>query len=520
MKFKYFSIFVAAIISLMTVNSCTGKLPVFTDPVITLDTDIFQAGPQLQAIKVEVSANCSWVVLKEDYEGNAQAWIQTDMQKGDGNATLGIRVLENRDTEKRVGQVVVMADGAKAFIDVIQAGADPRPEPEPEPVPPGPEPEPGEITLSFDFTVSGLNWPKDKTTPWSNFTNMDSGLALDNGGTATENPHRRVQCGYVVDGVEYLFTLADADKVIAHNIYLSEGKGVYSGTYRYFGLPAIEGKKLTKVVMVQGASTKDPAAFNRGVGITENVYEYVTLADVANIVYIAGGEPQNQYTNMETYTYELIGTEANKVYYLASPYNASIIVSMTLTYETSDTPGPGPGPGPEPEPENLDLLFSFEGEPQAGWPTAVAWAEGKGQQMTCTYSMVNGKSYDLTLIEPGFAEGGKIYWNVDKSALFMGKYRYLAFPVVSGYVLQTVECKVAVQIAGSAMAIMDHVYSPATQADPDSYAAPAQAWNVAPGTIMTYVVNATNPDQQYYLYCKNPSGGEYVGEMTLKYTKK
>ncbi len=519
MKFRHFSIFVAAVISLLTINSCNKVAPVPVDPVISVDTELFETGPELTAIKVAVSANCDWVVVKEDYEGNSVSWIQSDMQKGSGDATLGIRVLENRVTEERKGQVIIMAEGAKAFIDVVQAAA----EPKPEPPGPGPEPEPtpGSVTLSFDFSnVEGLNWPLNKTTSWSAFTNMDSGLALDNGGTATENTHRRVQCVYPLAGIDYLFTIADPDGATGHNIYLQPAGGVYSGTYRYLGLPAIEGKKLTKIVMVQGASTKDPAAFNRGVGITPDIYSYVTAADVKNIEYIAGGEPQNQCTNMGEYEYSLTGTQANTVYYLASPYNASIIVRMDLTYEDCDTPGPGPGPGPEPEPENLDLLFSFEGEPQAGWPTAVAWAEGKGQQMTCTYSMVNGKSYDLALIEPGFAEGGKIYWDVDKSALFMGKYRYLAFPVVSGYVLQTVECKVAVQIAGSAMAIMDHVYSPASQADPDSYAVPAQAWNVAPGTIMTYVVNATNPDQQYYLYCKNPSGGEYVGELTLKYSKK
>ena len=188
-----------------------------------------------------------------------------------------------------------------------------------------------QLELFFDFTVSGLGWPTSKSDSWAGLKNFDSGCKTDNGGTATDNPHRRAQVTYTLDGVGYDFTFADPDNANAHNIYLSTGKGVYSGTLRYFGLPAIEGRKLVKMVMVQNASTKDPATFTRNVGICTRVY----AADdpIADIEYVNGGAPQNQATNGGSYTYELTGTAANTVYWVNSPTNASIIKSFRLFYE-------------------------------------------------------------------------------------------------------------------------------------------------------------------------------------------
>lgn len=185
------------------------------------------------------------------------------------------------------------------------------------------------VELFFDFANASLNWPAAKSVSWSESKSMDSGLALDNGGTATENTHRRAVYTYSLNGNDYDFSFADPDGATAHNIYWTSGKGVYSGTLRYFGLPIISGMKLTRVVMVQGASTKDPSAFTRNVGICSNV---VDAAD-KGVNYISGGEVQNQATNGASYTYELQGTDDKTVYWLHSPSNASIIVSLALTYE-------------------------------------------------------------------------------------------------------------------------------------------------------------------------------------------
>lgn len=165
------------------------------------------------------------------------------------------------------------------------------------------------------------------------------------------------------------------------------------------------------------------------------------------------------------------------------------------------------------------LVFDFSGSTaQEGWPTNT-WGEGYGQRMTCTYVLSETESYQFELIEPGFATGGKIYWNTSAKYFFFGKYRYLGLPLISGYVLKKVDCTVAKAVTSSAVAIMDHVYSPASAADPDSYAVAAQSWNVAAGTVKTYEINATSDSQQYYLYCKNPSGGTCFTKLVLTYAK-
>ena len=184
------------------------------------------------------------------------------------------------------------------------------------------------LELSFDFTVEGLNWPTGKTA-WNVYKGYDSGLAIDNDGTADEaNTHRRVTVGYPLNGTEYDFVLADPDGATAHNVYQSVGKGIYVGTLRYVGLPAIDGMRLAQVVMVQNASTKDPAAFSRNVGICSNI---VDTKD-EGVVYIPGGEFQNQCTNMGEYTYDITDSAAGTMYYLHSPNNASIVYSLKLTY--------------------------------------------------------------------------------------------------------------------------------------------------------------------------------------------
>lgn len=199
-----------------------------------------------------------------------------------------------------------------------------------------PEPEEGVengLTLSFDFTTCPAGWPTATTDSWANLKNFDSGCKTDNGGTATDNPHRRAQVTYTIDGVGYDFTLADPDNASAHNIFygISNG-GVYVGSLRYFGLPAIEGKRLVAVEMVQGASNQNPASFTRNVGVTENIGD-AKNAEVV-VKYVKGGESQNQAaTNGVTYRYELEGTEENTVYYLDASTKASVIKSLKLTYE-------------------------------------------------------------------------------------------------------------------------------------------------------------------------------------------
>lgn len=323
-----------AILAAAAVAAACYKVPqeIEEDPVISVGTESLSAPWEGQIFDVQVSANCTWNISKTDSEGNAIDWVKCDRAGGTGDVAMKVRVYSNSTTEERKATVTLFCDNVKAFIDVTQ-GFNPNPDPGPGPEPPGPGPEPPEpsgLELFFDFTVDGIGWPTTKDFDWSQLKNCDSGCATDNGGTATDNPHRRAQVTYTLDGTGYDFTFADPDNAKAHNIYLSTGKGVYSGTLRYFGLPAIEGKKLVMVEMVQNASTKDPSTFTRNVGVAKQVY--ASDFAVADIEYVQGGEPQNQATNGETYVYELSGTAVNTVYWLTSSTNASIILSLRLTY--------------------------------------------------------------------------------------------------------------------------------------------------------------------------------------------
>lgn len=341
---KHFKLLAAALAAAATLAACEKEAQKpDEDPVISVSPESINASWEDQIFDVKVQANCSWTISKTDSEGNTIDWVKCDLAGGSGDKDFHVRVYANDTDAERKATVTIFCDDVKAFIDVTQ-GFNPNPDPGPEPPGPGPgpgpeppEPEPAGLELFFDFTLDGLGWPTTKDYDWTQLKNCDSGCATDNGGTATDNPHRRAQVTYTLEGNDYDFTFADPDGAKAHNIYLSTGKGVYSGTLRYFGLPAIEGKKLVKVEMVQNASTKDPATFTRNVGVSKQVY--AADFNVADIEYVPGGEPQNQVTNGETYVYELSGTEPGTIYWMTASTSASIIMSLRLFYEAPDSNG-------------------------------------------------------------------------------------------------------------------------------------------------------------------------------------
>ncbi len=521
----------AAVMSLAAFCSCSEEELTVTDPVISVDTESFQAEAGVQVMQVEVTSNCEWVVLKQDYDGNDASWIQTDRQKGKGNATLGIRVLQNKVAEVRQGQVVIKAEGAKAFIAVVQAAADPLPEPEPDPEP---DPDPRELTLFFDFMdVAALDWPTSKTADWSNLKNCDSGLAGDNGGTATDNPHRRAQVTYTLNGAGYDFTFADPDNAVAHNIFLQPSGGLYSGARRHFGLPAIEGRRLVKLVMVQGASNKDPETFNRGIGLTTQIYD--AAYPQADMEYIKGGEPQNQCGNLETYTYEFTGTEANTIYYLSSPYNASIIVSLELVYEKAE------GTQPKPKPEDLELDFEFNSNLLPDWPVSKTddWSKLKNcdsglagdnggtatdnphRRAQVTYTL-NGVGYDFTFADPDNAVAHNIYLQKDpKTGIYSGTSRYVGLPAIEHRRLVKL---VMVQGASTkdpasfsrGVGITSQIYDANAKAADMQFVAGGELQNQYTNKgEYTYEFTGTAPDTVYWI-C-SPENASIIESMTLVY---
>ena len=121
-----------------------------------------------------------------------------------------------------------------------------------------------------------------------------------------------------LDGVKYTFSHTKA------------GNGIYTGAYsgqtylmvsqdNYLGMPAIDGMKLTKVVVTNssGCSTK---------------VEVVVTSDTSGNA-VSGGAAQKWENTSTEYTYNLSGTKAATRYYLATTKKNGQVVKLVLTYE-------------------------------------------------------------------------------------------------------------------------------------------------------------------------------------------
>lgn len=382
------------------------------------------------------------------------------------------------------------------------------------------EGKPYSLDLFFDFTQS-LDWPTSTSASWAELKNCDSGCKTDNGGTATDNPHRRAQVTYTLDGADYDFTFADPDNAVSHNIYLSSSKGVYSGTQRFFGLPAIDGKKLVRVEMVQNASTKTQDSFVRNVGVTRNVYAAADAVADSDYEYVQGGEPQNQRTNGMTYYYELSGTQLNTVYWLASPTNASIIKSLRLFYADADGSEGGADPDPDPTPETRELTFDFSGEPLEGWPTSDKWQDGPGNK-NCIYPL-DGVNYTFLLTDCGNASQARVGWDTGKGGLTLfATWRYVGLPVLDGFKLIKVSCVNCLSNSSNRKAgIVTNIVADNTGINiitSHTFVSGGESigWPTN-GATYAYNLSGTEAGTMYYILCTG--GGVGFSSLTLKYEK-
>lgn len=79
------------------------------------------ASAQMKSYKVEVSSNTSWTV-KEERE---LSWVVLDRSSGHDNATMSVRVLENKYKDAREARIVFSTKGGKqAFVDLSQEGTE------------------------------------------------------------------------------------------------------------------------------------------------------------------------------------------------------------------------------------------------------------------------------------------------------------------------------------------------------------------------------------------------------------
>ena len=525
MKTKYLILAVAA----LALAACEKGGEQVADAVITVSPDKVEAGFEGLETSVQVSSNCDWNISKTDENGAAVDWVKCDAGKGKGNKALGIKVERNPKDVARNATVTLYSGEVKAFIDIRQA-ANPDPDPEV-------DPEPEYMVLEFDFTTALEGWPTANDQSWAELKDCDSGCATDNGGTAVEtNSHRRAKVKYTLDGKDYYFTFADPNGAEKHNIYLGT-TGVYSGTYRYFGLPAIEGKKLAKIDMVQNASNQNPETFNRAVGVSKWIYHKDVNVD--DIEYVNGGDPQNQAeTNGKVYTYKLGGTCGNTVYYVNSPVKASIIKSLKLYYV--DVTGTEPDPGKEPEdpkpaepgevvidPNALKLSFDFTGTPLEGWPTAAKYAHVDGG-VECKYPL-GGVDYIFVPADCDGASAGQAFWqppveadgdNPAKAGYFAlnAQYRYLGLPIVANHTLVQVvchSCQLGTVTTAAKIGITKSIAKSAAHPAASEFMAGGeyQSWD-ATGGDYTYSLSNTEPATRYYIYA-NAKGA--IAKLDLVY---
>jgi len=174
----------------------------------------------------------------------------------------------------------------------------------------------------------------------------------------------------------------------------------------------------------------------------------------------------------------------------------------------------------QPKKETKTLTFDFENTALTDWPTATGWANDSCK-MVCTFPL-DKVNYEFTL-QSCTAKDVKIWYGVSGSSvtsiILGGRYRYLGFPVLTGYKLVKFEAPLSLTSSKSSrkIAIVDYVEM--TVADP--------AYNVGgctnsvvantPNAVTTFNLTGTKANTRYYLYCALTSWG--TNKITLTYEK-
>lgn len=175
-------------------------------------------------------------------------------------------------------------------------------------------------TLTFDFSGDPLEgWPD--TDNWQ-----------DGPGNKT--------CTYPLEGVDYEFLLTDVGNASKARVAWVKAKGglVLFATWRYVGLPALEGYKLIQVsgVMCLTKSGTRKAGIVKGVPETNKNEDGSGKDLVTTHEFVTGGESMGWTDNGVTYTFNLTGTEANTRYYYMCTGAGVGVSKLELVYEKTE----------------------------------------------------------------------------------------------------------------------------------------------------------------------------------------
>lgn len=140
-----------------------------------------------------------------------------------------------------------------------------------------------------------------------------------------------LNCTYPLYGTNYNFFLTDCGNASQARVAWVSASGglILYTTWRYVGLPAIEGYKLVMVsgTMCLSTNSKRKAAIVKGVAADNSLG---TIAELHE--FVTGGESTGWTTKGTTYTFDLSGTEGNTVYYFLCTNTSVGVSDLTLTY--------------------------------------------------------------------------------------------------------------------------------------------------------------------------------------------
>ena len=169
---------------------------------------------------------------------------------------------------------------------------------------------PAEKVLRFDFSGDALpGWPTSDN--W-------------------QNGPGNLNCTYPLYGTNYNFFLTDCGNGSKARVAWVKSAGglILYATWRYVGLPAIEGFKLVKVSGTMCLSSK-----TRKAAIVKNVVADNKQGTIAELhEFVTGGESAEWSTKGTTYTFNLSGTEGNTMYYFLCTNTSVGVSDLTLTY--------------------------------------------------------------------------------------------------------------------------------------------------------------------------------------------